>query len=138
MKHLIDAISIRLDEIFDGKYAIYLETVEQGLNTPCFFIKPVRSEDENMISNRKYQYHDFDIIFIPDDENTCRSLFVEVTDKLFDSFDMLEVNDTTVPTFERTIDVVNNVLHFGVKFKLYGYKDVPEEEMQETMDISVI
>ena len=137
MIELIDAISIRLDEVFDSNYPIYLENVKQGLVTPCFFIQPVYGSDENMISNRKYRTYNFDIIFIPDNIED-KSLFAEVSAKLFNSFDSLEVDGAILPTFERRINVVNNTLHFGVTFKYYLY-DVkePEPEMEDLL-ITVI
>lgn len=138
MIEIIDAISVRLNEIFENKYPIYLEAVEQGLITPCFFIRPVMALDEDMIRNRKYQLYDFDIIFIPENNTAYRELFAEVSSKLFDYFDSLEIGGRTLPTFERNINVIKDVLHFGVKFKFYSYKGVSDEMMQENMDVSVI
>lgn len=141
MIELVDAISVRLDEIFDGEYPIHLETVEQGLEVPCFFIHQVYASDRNMLSNRKHRTHEYDIIFIPDDEG-YRTIFTKVTDRLFESFDSLTLADGTVLyTFDRSIDVVDDVLHFRVLFKFdYLKENTGEQIMQDTLQnkVSVI
>lgn len=138
MIEFIDAISIRLNEIFEEKYPIHLESVEQGLITPCFFIQPINALDENMISNRKYRVYRFDIIFIPETNTAYRSLFAEVSEKLFEHFDSVEIDGGIYPTFDRSINVVNDALHFQVRFKFYARTEVPEEDKLETMDMTVM
>ena len=139
MISIIDAISIRLNETFGDDYTIYLESVEQNLQTPCFFIQPLASMGNAMIDYRVYRSHSFMIDFIPNDITGHRAQFAEVTDKLFDSFESLILEDGTfLPAFNRRVDVTDDVLHFIVEFKFYGYKDVPEEDKLETMNMSVI
>ena len=139
MMDIIDAISIRLNEIFGDGYTIYLESVEQDLQTPCFFIQPIDSMDSNMIYTRKHRIMSFVVDYIPEDDGKHRYQFTEVHDKLFDSFDSVTLpNGVELSTFDRSINITDDILHFIVRFKVYGYRDVPEEEMQETMDISVI
>ena len=135
MMELIDAMSTRLDEIFDGEYAVYLEEVEQNLQTPCFFIQPLTATDKNMIDNRRYRTYGFAIQFIPGTK-AYRSLFADVTKKLFDNFDDFPIgDDVTVYTFDRTVNVIDDVLHFTVLFKCYEYTDKPSEPAMEDLEI---
>ena len=139
MMEFFDAISIRLHEVFGDKYTIYLEAVEQNLQTPCFFIQPLNPMDANMIYNRKAREYPFVIDYIPEDATGHRAQFAEVTEKLFDSFDFLTLADGTVlPTFDRNIDVTDDILHFIVRFKFEYLTDLPEESMQESLEMSVI
>lgn len=139
MMELIDAMSVRLDEVFDGKYAVYLEEVEQGLQTPCFFIEPIYSTDRNMISNRKYRTYDFVIHFIPDDADGHRTQFAEVADKLFDNFDLFELsNGAVIPTFDRKINVVEDVLQFEVCFRYYTYSEKEDGPLMDSLDMKVV
>ena len=139
MIEFIDAISKHLDEIFDGEYPVYLESVEQGLKVPCFFINPIYSSDRNMISNRKYRLYDFDIIFIPDEDKTPKDTLVKIADTLFGSFDQLEVEEgVVIPSFERRIDIVDDILHFKVVFQYYYYTEKPKEPIQDTLEGGVI
>lgn len=138
MMEFIDAISIRLNEVFGDGYTIYLEAVEQNLQTPCFFIQPMEGLDSNMIHNRKSREYPFVIDYIPDDESGHRAQFAEVSDKLFESFDFIELGDGTVhPTFDRSINVTDDILHFIVRFK-YEYITDISESMQESMEMTVI
>lgn len=139
MMELIDAMSVRLDEVFDGKYPVYLEEVEQGLQTPCFFIQPIDGSDMNMISNRRYRTFGFVIVFIPDDVDGHRAQFAEVTDKLFDTFDLFELGDGVVlPTFNREVNVVDDVLQFIVRFKYYAYSDKEVGPLMDSLDMKVV
>lgn len=139
MKEIIDAISVRLDQIFGDEYTIYLEEVDQGLQTPCFFITLIDFEDKNRIADRKYRQYGFAIDFIPSDDEGHRMQFAEVTDKLFDNFDSVELADGTILyTFDRNINVIRDVLEFTVLFKVYKRYVVDAEPVQENMEMSVI
>ena len=136
MMELIDAISIRLNEVFGDRYTIYLEAVEQNLQRPCFFIQPSDDTDKNMIANRKYRTDAFLIQFIPEGKDAHRAQFAEVKDKLFDSFDSLELEDGTIlPTYDRTIDIGDDMLQFIIRFKYYAYTNKPSEPAMETLEI---
>lgn len=138
MIEIIDAISVRLDELFGDSYTIYLESVEQNLQTPCFFIQPVHSSDKNMIDTRKFRTYSYVIDFIPTDDEGYRVQFVDVTSKLFDGFDSVTLSDGTIlHTFNRTVDIVDEILHFTLQFRIYTYKP-SNEIMQESMEMSVI
>lgn len=136
MMEMVNAISVRLNEIFGDEYTVYLEQVEQGLQTPCFFIQPLDASDKNMIDNRKYRTSGFAIVFIPSDKKGHREQFVEVADKLFDNFDSFELSDGVVlSTFDRNINILDDVLHFTVLFKYYKYAEKAAEDMQESLEI---
>ena len=139
MKEIIDGISIRLNEIFGDEYDIYLEEVDQDLQTPCFFITLVDFEDKNMISDRKFRQYAFTIVYIPSDISGHRMQFAEVADKLFDNFDSIELADgSLIYTFDRVINIVGDVLEFTVLFKLYKQYENEAEEVQEHLEMSVI
>lgn len=133
---IIDAISKRLDEIFNGEYAIYLENVEQGLKVPCFFIHPVYSSDKNRLIGRKNRLHEFDVVFLPEDEGYI-SAFATVTDKLFTSFDSVTLEDGTILyTFDRRINVSDDVLHFMVTFQFDYLEELPNEDLQMSLELN--
>ena len=136
MMEFVDAISVRLHEVFGDKYTIYLDSVEQNLQTPCFFIQPIDSADVNMIDNRKHRDYSFTVDYIPEDDTGYRTQFVEVTSKLFDSFDSLVLNDgTIVYTFDRSINVTDDILHFIIRFKFDCLTELPEQPMLNEMTI---
>lgn len=136
MIDIIDAISVRLDELFGDTCTVYLEQIEQGVKTPCFFIVPVEGMDSNMIANRKYRSYLFAIQFLPDGDD-YRKQFAEVSKKLFDNFDYVTVGDIILPTFDRTISVNEDVLTFRIEFKYYHYTDRPDEDKMENLEMSV-
>lgn len=136
MMEYIDAISIRLHEIFGDDCTVYLESVEQNLQTPCFFIQPIDSSDSNMIHNRKYREYSFVVDYIPKDDGRHRSQFAEITDKLFESFDSVTLADGTIAyTFDRSINVTDGILHFIVRFKFDYLREIPDEEVLDSLNI---
>lgn len=138
MLDIVDAISNRLYDIFGDAYPIHLESVEQDFKPNSFFIHPVYASDKNLIHNRKYRTVEFDLVFIPED-NEPRKTMTIVSDKLFSSFDFVVLEDGTIlRTFNRNIDVVNNMLHFRITFKFDYFAEIPEEELQESIEMSVI
>lgn len=139
MMEIIDAISVRLNEVFGEDYTIYLEQVEQGLQTPCFFIQPIESTDKNMISIRKYRTNTFVITFIPSGTGSQREQLVQVANRLLDHFDSFDLgNGVVLPTFDRSIDVADGTLNFILAFKYYKYKNGNSDDMQESLDMSVM
>ena len=137
MSDIVDAISIKLDFVFGEDTNIYLEAIEQDLQTPCFFIQPIDDTDKNMIAHRKYRTELFVIDFIPDDTRGHREQFLEVRDKLRDNFDTLTIGDVVLPTFNRSIQADSDMLHFSFACKYYPYMDKEAEPEMEELEMSV-
>ena len=62
---LIDAISVKLNQVFGNGVRIYSESVKQGLKEPCFFIAVLNPTQSPMIGARYFREHPFDIHYFP-------------------------------------------------------------------------
>ncbi|WP_315169498.1 phage tail terminator family protein [Metaclostridioides mangenotii] len=115
---LINGISIRLNQIFGDDYSIYTETVEQGFEEPCFFIKsidPSKTPHPNKQSFREYL---FDVMYFPESNDT-NSEINSVTEYLFEGLEVIEVlNGDLKHGSNMHAETVDDKLHFFVNYNV--------------------
>lgn len=133
---LIDAISIKLNQVFGDGKRIYSESVKQGLQEPCFFIAILNPLQTKMIGNRYFRQHPFDIHYfpaVPDSKNELQGMASD----LFDALEYVTLtNGDLVHGTEMHYEVVDGVLHFFVDYNMYVSKvEVPADNM-ETLTVN--
>ena len=133
---LIDAISIKLNQVFGDGKRIYSETVKQGLQEPCFFIAVLNPLQTQMIGNRYFRQHPFDIHYFP----AIRDSKNELQGMASDLFNVLEYITLTtgdlVHGTEMHYEIVDGILHFFVNYNMIVRKvDVPTDDM-ETLTVN--
>ena len=126
---VMDAIAIKLHEVFGDEYEIHKNDIKQGLEEPCFLITLVDSTKENLLNTRSKRLLPFDILFFPDKgKSQCHS----VSDTLMNEFDMIKSVDSVL--FRGTkmrSEIVDGVLHFFVN---YNYIAMVQEEKMDSME----
>lgn len=126
---VMDAIAIKLHEVFGDEYEIHKNDIKQGLEEPCFLITLVDSTKENLLNTRSKRLLPFDILFFPNKGNSqCHS----VSDTLMNEFDMIKSVDSVL--FRGTkmrSEIVDGVLHFFVN---YNYIAMVQEEKMDSME----
>jgi hypothetical protein len=127
---LIDAISIKLNQVFGDGKRIYSETVKQGLQEPCFFIAVLNPLQTQMIGNRYFRQHPFDIHYFPavqDNNNELQGM----ASNLFDALEYVTLtNGDLVHGTEMHYEVVDGVLHFFVDYNMFIKKvEIPADNM---------
>lgn len=131
---IIDAITIKLHEIFGEEYEIYQNNIEQGLKEPCFLITLIDSAKENLLNIRSKRLLPFDILFFP---NGGKSQCHEVSDTLMNELDMIKCLDGEL--FSGTgmrSEVIDGVLHFFVNFNYIAMAESEELDPMETLEVS--
>ena len=133
---LIDAISIKLNQVFGDGKRIYSETVKQGLREPCFFIAVLNPLQTQMIGNRYFRQHPFDIHYFPAVQDNNNELQGMASD-LFDALEYITLtNGDLVRGSEMHYEVVDGVLHFFVDYNMFVNKvEVPADNM-ETLTVN--
>ena len=133
---LIDAISIKLNQVFGDGKRIYSETVKQGLQEPCFFIAVLNPLQTQMIGNRYFRQHPFDIHYFPAVQDNTNEL-QEMASNLFDALEYITLtNGDLVRGSEMHYEVVDGVLHFFVDYNMFVNKvEVPADNM-ETLTVN--
>lgn len=124
VEQLIAGISKMLDSEFG--LPIYKERVEQGTETPCFFVRSYRNKSVRR-SRFKHQHDiDMEVVYFPTETGPCmprraKSEMNDISDRLMYLLEMIDVDgklirarereavvsdDTLVMTFQVTIDEV--------------------------------
>lgn len=128
---LIDAISIKLNKVFGDGYEIHTKDIKQGLEEPCFFIKALNPNQNQMIGERYFRKNPFDIHYFPKEEGDNEEIN-EVAEKLFDAMEYIQLlNGDLVRGTKMHYETIDNVLHFFVEFNVFVRKEKAIDKMEE-------
>lgn len=130
---IIDGISIKIDELFGETYCIYSEDIEQGFNEPCFFISLLQPRSTQKLGNRSYREYNFDIHYFPSLSNEKNKEMNNVSEILMTGLEYITVNESLIRGNKIRSEVVNNVLHFYIKYSAFVIKNEAVEESMDTL-----
>lgn len=130
---IMNAISIKLYEVFGDGYKIYLNDVQQGLTEPCFLITVVDYSKEPLLQSRSKRLVPFDILFFP---NKGKSQCHEVADQMMNELDMVTLlNGDMMHGTEMRSEIVDDVLHIFVNYNFIAKVEKEQEDSMETLNI---
>ena len=69
---IIESISISLNAEFGDEYTTYTESVEQGLNEPCFFVFCINPTDRVFLGKRYFRENQFCLQYFPADKDRAK------------------------------------------------------------------
>lgn len=128
---LIDAISIKLNQVFGDDYEINSENVKQGLKEPCFFIKVLNPTQSQIVGQRYFKDNPFDLHFFPKIEGNNEEIN-NVAENLFDAMEYIQLLDgDLVRGTHMHYETVDNVLHFFVQFNMFVKKEKAVDRMKD-------
>lgn len=115
---ILTGISKKLYELFGSEYEIYSETVEQNLQEPCFLIRNIKTQYNQIIGKRFYFNSRFDIIYFSDKENKNNDM-QNICYELLDGLEYIElVNGDLIHGTKMESETIDDVLHFRVNYNL--------------------
>lgn len=144
-------ISKLLDDISANLYAhfktenIYLEQVEQKKEiTPCFFLMPISELDIALIGNRAKRNITIDVMYKTETMEQ-RTELLTVANQLYSVLRFLyEIDENNEKTTKRVAfansmrhEIVDDVLHFIVNYKVIVYYTEDPSAIMENLDIEV-
>lgn len=118
---IIDGISEAIFTEFGTGYDIYTESIEQGLEEPCFSILCLNPTNELFLGKRYKRINQFMIQFFPasDEKNKeCN----EVMERLFNCLETITVQNDLTRGTKMNGEMVDGVLNFQVNFDMFVYK----------------
>ncbi|MDO4327003.1 MAG: hypothetical protein Q4E24_13385 [bacterium] len=134
---ILDAVTRRLSEIFDDKYAIYTDEVKQGLEEPCFFVMFLEPSEKPMIGQRYFLQNGMVIQFIPDESEQVSKDVYEVAEVLMDGMEYITLSDgDLLRGTGRRWQVVDGVLHFFVSYNLFVRRKEGQQEPMEEIEVN--
>lgn len=117
---IIDGISKAINTKFGDSKEIYTESVEQGLNPPCFLIECIDSDNNRVIKDRYKTQNQFCIHYFPSiDTKEKRAECFDVLNDLYDCLDKITLENDLVLGSEKRGKVDDEVLHFFINFDFF-------------------
>lgn len=118
---LVDGITRKIDELYQGKHLIRRDGLEQGSEDGMFFIKPLNIQPKEQLDYRKHIRCSFDVLYFPevvDDGELFDNL-----DKKFDLLIALRYIDLLDGSRklgkDMSAQIIDGVLHVFVSYDLY-------------------
>ena len=128
---IIESISISLNAEFGDEYTTYTESVEQGLNEPCFFLFCINPTNRVFLGNRYFRENQFCIQYFPADKDRAKEECNAVAERLFLCLEYITVGDDLMRGAKMKYEVVDSVLNFFVNYDLFVYKMTDSNVMEE-------
>ncbi len=125
----ITGISQKLNTVFGDGYAIYIDKIEQDLNTPCFYIKALKPSNEQKLGNRYERIQPFDVHYFPQSE-ACTVECMDMVEKLYDALEYITVGSDLVRGTKMDADLQDGVLHFFINYDIFVIKSTAGETME--------
>ena len=135
---LINAICVALNKEFGDSYKNYTESVQQGLQEPCFFIfcpNPTRELFLGLIQSRRRYFceNQFVVQYMPVDALQPNAECHAVAERLELCLEWINVNGNPLNGTKMHYEIVDGVLHFFVNYDMFVYRTVESTPMEEFM-----
>lgn len=135
----INNLKIGINNILDEEFSninIYNESIQQGFEEPCFFVK-VLSSGQNKELNVRYNKNIlFDIHYFSDKEDV-NSDCNDMADKLYEVLEYVKVNESLYRSSNMTHEVVDGALHFMLQFNYHVVKEIEKGEKMKKLKVEV-
>ena len=126
---IIDGICEALHSEFG--YEIYTETIEQGLQEPCFSVLCLNPAVEQVLGVRYFRTNQFCVHYFPSSAEK-RSECGSVMERLFNALEIITVDGDFVRGSDIHSEMDEGVLHFFINYNMYVYKETEEPPIMES------
>lgn len=109
----------------------YGEEIKEGLTTPCFFVKLLEPAHTHELDRRYMRELPFDVHYFAD-SNKDR---VGMADELTDALETIQVKGRALTGIRMTWEVVDEVLHFFVTYRMHVWRQQPNDPTMQKLDI---
>lgn len=113
---------------FGESIFIYVDSVEQGLKEPCFFINTLSTSSKKALDNRYIFETNLVIQYISDDKNDSLN---SVGLRLFSSLEIIKVKDILVRGSDLSYQAQEGVLNFNVTYEAWAFEEKELVNMEE-------
>jgi hypothetical protein len=130
------AILRKINTFRDKDTKIYSETIEQGFQEPCFFVKEVNTSHERELGNRYKRDHLYDIHYFPNPNSPTKNADMRaMAEVLYEQMEYIEVAGRLLMGFDMKHEIVDGVLHFFVRYSMIVYKETEPIPLMENLEI---
>ncbi|WP_199856165.1 phage tail terminator family protein [Clostridium botulinum] len=135
----INSLKIGVNNTLDKEFPninIYNESIQQGFEEPCFFIKILNSSQNKELNIRYKKNILFDIHYFSDKED-INSDCLDVADKLYEILEYIKVENDLYKASNMTHEVIDGVLHFMLQFNYHVIKEVEKIPIMRNLQTEV-
>lgn len=130
---IIKGITNAVHQKFGDKYEIYTESVEQGLEEPCFFVYCINPNKGIFLGNRIKRDYQFAIQYIPRGPNK-KTEINSVFEELNDAVTFINVGTDKMMAVSVSSDISDEILTLSVTYRFFSY----EKQEGDLMDGQVM
>ena len=127
---IVNGITRVLGSASEG-HDIYTKDVEQGIETPCFFVQLLKASKRPLIGKRHIRDYPFDIQYFPERDGDNEEM-MDVGDALEEYLAYITLqNGNTVHGNDMSYEIVDGVLHFFVTCSVIMMEVKQEDSMDK-------
>ena len=138
---IISAITSQLAKVFreDAKaWNCYIEEQNQHFLRPAFFVKQVLMTQNKLMANNYERFYRMRIMWFPElNSNRKRNQCLAMGEKLLEAFLMLELENYPVRGEEFETEIIEEVLHFSVTYRLDAFIKYQHAKMKD-LDLDIV
>lgn len=109
----------------------YGEEIKEGLITPSFFVKILEPTHTQELNRRYVRELPFDVHYFAD-TNKDR---IVVAEQLTSALETIQVNGRPIHGIKMSWEIIDEVLHFFVTYRMQVWKQKPNDPTMQTLDI---
>lgn len=136
LNEILDAVTARINEVFGDDYTIYTDAVEQGLQTPCFFVGFLEPSEKPMIGGRYFREAGIYIQFLPGEVDEPARERNRVADILMIAMEEIALDGgRRLNGTKRNCKTEGGVLSFFVNYNQFAVRERPAEPLMEDINV---
>lgn len=128
---IIEAISISINSEFGDDFTIYTESVEQGLNEPCFFISCIDPTNRLFFDKRYFRKNQFCIQYFPANKDRKKEECNDAAERLYSCLEYIAIGGDLIRGTKMNCEIVDGILNFFVNYDFFVYKGLRSEKMEK-------
>ena len=132
---ITSAMTAQLAKVFreDAKaWNCYIEEQNQHFLRPAFFVKQVLMSQNKLMATNYERFYRMRIMWFPElNSNLKRKQCLAIGEKLLEAFLMLELENYPVRGSEFETEIIDEVLHFSVTYRLDAFIKHQEAKMKK-------
>lgn len=126
----ISAVCIAINTEFGDSYEIYTETIEQGLQEPCFFVQCINPSISKEMTNRKLNSLLFMVQYFPESNTDAYAEINDVIERLYSCLASIDYKGVTVEGSDIDKNVNDKVLNFNITYDFHTVITSDDEKME--------
>lgn len=132
---LISSVSRAIFGEFGEEYKIYAESVEQGLEEPCFFVQCINSSLTEQLGGQFFMENLFCIQYFPKEKLHPVSECIRVSERLYSCLEYVSFEGNPIRSIKKNYEIHDGILNFFLNYNMFvrmeNSKKVPEMKKLE-------